>query len=659
MTIVYGVTREGFNQKRLPEIKENLENLFIQEFSDVNLDPQSVIGQIIGIFSKVFADIWENEANVYLSQYLASASGVSLDNVVAISGITRIQAQRTIVVGIATGVENTFIPINTLVKVPNTNQTFYSIQNAFITSSNSAQNTVNVNALSAQEYKVVLSGVTYLYSKPIITFSGPIVAGNIIQTRINGINIPGVPFNTNSATTLNDLVTTITTILTAVTSGSIVGNAITLTPTLGSQIIVNTVLVTGIGAPTATITFAVPLNLSEIAEYLSANIDNSTIVSSTWVSGQTFQIKTLDSQVSYSLIVGTGLEITSVSSPILFLAQNIGVVPVPANSMTEIITPIAGWQSITNFDAGITGRDIETDVELRLRALLSTRSAGLATVEAIRSRLLQDVPNITSVTIFENVTLTQENVVISFSQDFVTLNNIQVFINANLIGNVVFNTNHLTTINLIATLLQSQPEVLLATVMGVGNRQITLVMNPTFIVNPTFNITLGASQPTYIISGGRPPKSFETVVAGGLNANVALSIWKSKPAGIQTFGNTTVITLDSQGNNQAISFTRATPVYIWVIATIVLNPQEIFPVNGLQLISNAILAYGNTLGIGIDVLIQRVESAVFSVSGVASVVVQLAKTLSPTDNPAYGFISIPIANIENSSFNLSRITVGI
>lgn len=658
MTIQYGVTPQGFNQKRLPEIKNDLENLFIQEFSEVNLDSQSVIGQIIGIFSKVYADIWENEAQVYVSQYLSSASNVSLDNLVALIGITRIQAQRTIVVGVATGNENTFIPINSLARVPLTNQTFYSSQNAFITSSNSVQNTVLITIATNQQYTVIISGISYVYSIPIITFSGNLIAGNIIQARINNINIPDVPFNTDNATTLNDFLIAITTALTAVSGGTVGTNDLTLDTALGFQVIVNSVLISGAGAPTATITFDTPI-LNDIAQYLSANIDaNSLLASSSWVSGASFEITALSSQSSYSLLVGSGLQITSVASPIIFLAQNIGVVPVPLNSMTEILTPIAGWNSITNFEAGLTGRLIETDSELRLRALTSIKGLGLATVEAIRAKLLQDVLGVTSVTMFENVTLQQNNILIVFSQDFVSLNNIDININGIVVGTVVFSVDNLTTMNLIQSVIASQIEVSNCLVQGVGNNELLISMYPSFVLNIDFVITLGATQPTFKISGGREPKSFEAVIAGGLNADIAQSIWRSKPAGIKSFGNTTVITLDSQGNNQAISFSRATNQYIWVIATIVLNPQETFPTNGLQLVSEAILAYGQSLGIGIDVLIQRVQSAVFTVQGISSVTIQLAKTANPTDTPSYASLNIPIDEIEISNFDLSRIIVG-
>lgn len=657
----YGVTPEGFNMMRLPEIKDQYEDLFIAEFGDINLDAQSVTGQIIGIFSKVLADDWENLSDVYSSQYPNSASGVSLDNVVQLNGLTRLPALRTSVIGSATGVPGTLIPAGSLARLTGSGEIFFSTANAFINNASALANTINVTALAAQQYTVLISGIAYIYSLPIISFSGPIVSGNSISVRINGQNLPLVPYNTSSAQTLTDLATMITTNLpSTVASATVVSNTVKLVPVLGKQIIVNTVNVSGGGAPTGSVIFDTPANVNNVAQYLSANINaNSPIASSNWVSGSSFTVAARNSNFPYSMNVGTNLQITSTSSPIPFLAQTFGPISAPANSLTEILTPVAGWASLTNPQAGITGRNQETDAELRLRREQSLHLLGAATVEAIRSRLLQEVPGVTSVTVFENVTLTQDPISVVFSTDFITGNTVQVNLDGDNIGSVSYVSSHLQVMNDLAALLAAQPEIKAASVGGVGNRELTIEMNDAEEIELEFNISGGVSQPTSTQSGGRPPKSFEAVVEGGADADVALKIWQLKPAGIQTFGNTHVVVTDSQGNPQGIDFTRATPVYIWVDVVLTLNPQETFPANGQELVSQAILAYGDTLGIGIDVIIQRVQAVCFSVPGIASATVQLARTLNPTDTPSYVSTDINIGETEISVWDLSRINVSI
>lgn len=652
----YGVTPQGFKIMRLIEAKEMLENLFTNEFSEINLEPQSVAGQIIGIFAKVIADDWENLEDVYLSQYPNSASGVSLDNVVQLNGLTRLPASRTTVIGVATGNNGTLIPIGSLASTPTNGNIFQSTANAFITNGTAVRNTIQVASAVAQVYTVVINGVSYIYSLPTLTFSGPIVSGNQINVRINGVSIPTVTYVTSSAATLNALAAQILlTVGGSVASATVVGNTVQLTPVLGQQIIAETPIVTGGGAPTGSVTFRTPV-LNDIAEYVAARIDTSAIVNATWTSGSSFTIQAQSSSVPYSILVGTNLQITSVSSPVPFQAQEYGPIAVPAGSLTNILTPIAGWNSLTNFDAGVIGRFQETDAELRLRRQATLRGLGYSTVEAFLARI-PEVPGVTDVLVFENVTLTQDPIVITFSTDFVSGNSVIVNFEGNNIGTVNYVSSNLQVMNDIAALLGSQEEIQSAVVSGVGNHVLTLTMKDGQDVEVEFSITPIPGSPTYTLAGGRPPKSFESVVQGGSDNAVAQKIWELKPAGILTFGNTHVPITDGQGNTHNINFTRAVPVYIWVLVTITVDAN--FPANGLQLVSDAILAYGNSLGIGSTVYIQRVQAAIFSVPGVTSATVQLARTMNETDTPVYGSTDITIAATEISVWTLGRINVSI
>ena len=656
----YGVTPDGFKAKRLLDVKNQLETLFISEFGDVNLDPQSVIGQIIGIFSKAFADIWENTQDVYLSQYPNSASGVSLDNVVALTGITRLEAERTVVIGVAQGVENTLIPAGSLVRIPASNETFFSQETAFITRSNSVQNIIEVIDLQPITYTVVIDGQPYNFNLPNMVFSAPLVSGNIIETRINGVNLNSIPWVTDSDTTLNNLANEIETNVSlngAVLSANVIaGNTIELTPAIGKSIVVNSVNVIGGGASYSE-TLRTPANKAQIITNLVGLLNTNSKLNAVG-NDPLFTITATSTQNPYSLIVGSLLNINQTSSPITFYAQNFGAIPAPQGSLTQIVTPVTGWNTITNFEAGITGREQETDAELRLRRLKSLRIAGYATVESIRSRILQEVSGVTAVEIFENVTLTQTPIIVIFSIDFVSTNTIEVFADGVSLGVQTWAGSHLATINNIANVIKTRNEVLNAVVGGVGNREIEITLKDAQELILSFTILGSTPNPTYTLTGAIPPKSFETIVEGGSDQDIAKKIWETKPAGIQTYGNKHIPIVDSQGFTQTINYTRATPVYIWVKMTITLNPQQTFPPNGLLNISNSILTYGNALGIGVDVIKQKLESLAFLTSGVASATVQLAKTYNINDIPSYVLTDISIQDTEKSIFDISRINVG-
>lgn len=82
-------------------------------------------------------------------------------------------------------------------------------------------------------------------------------------------------------------------------------------------------------------------------------------------------------------------------------ALEAGPLEIPALETWEIITPITGWDALTNAAAGLTGRAVETDAELRARLAARRGGAGAGTPEAITARLL-DVPGVISARVIEN-----------------------------------------------------------------------------------------------------------------------------------------------------------------------------------------------------------------------------------------------------------------
>jgi uncharacterized phage protein gp47/JayE len=69
-------------------------------------------------------------------------------------------------------------------------------------------------------------------------------------------------------------------------------------------------------------------------------------------------------------------------------ADTLGAVTAPANSITRIVTPSRGWNSVNNPAAAAPGSPVESDSDLRQRQGVSTTIPALTVVEAIRGALL-------------------------------------------------------------------------------------------------------------------------------------------------------------------------------------------------------------------------------------------------------------------------------
>ena len=747
---IFGLTPEGFNRKRLPDVKEDQEEALTAQYGEIDTDPQSLFGQEIGVFSKQYTDNWETMEDVYYSSYPNTAEGVSLDYVVALNGITRLSAQATRVTAICYGLQSTLIPQNALALQPTTNDSFYCELDTIISSENAVDTTISVDALASQRYENLVNGNLYFASYPRIIFDALFVTANVVTPSINSVELTGVPFNTDSQTTIEDVATAIqalTSVLSAtaklglvinfdidfdsnssilatingvgltpviwnvnqagtiadlateiqgdesVTTCTVTGvNQITIVPvdegtfqvdsiiTSGlapqpvpidqvidvvpdlSQMVTVDYVTTTLGASQANATsvFRTPSTINTVVAQL-ATVINAGVVPVTITNNLdgTYRALANDGLTSYSISTNANFTIQTIGSPVQFLANELGPIPVPINTLIEILSPISGWNSITNLVAGQTGREIETDAELRLRRQNSVRIVGSATVEAIRARILQEVSGVTQAFVFENRTMKEVDVEIVFSIDLVASNQVAITVNSVPLTPVVYAVSHLNTMQLIAVALMTVSGIDVVTVGGAGNRTLTVVFDQgydMYILPPS--VSGGTVQANTTVSGGRVPKSFEVVVQGGTNEDIGNKIWETKPAGIQTFGNTSYGVIDSQGDTQVMNFSRPVPIYIWLNLDLTLTTEETFPTNGIELVKQAIQLYGDSLGIGEDVFNQRVLCQIFEVSGIAKGNLTMTSTLNIGDSPSnFNANDISISDSQLAIFNISRMNV--
>jgi hypothetical protein len=156
---------------------------------------------------------------------------------------------------------------------------------------------------------------------------------------------------------------------------------------------------------------------------------------------------------------------------------------------------------------------------------------------------------------------------------------------------------------------------------------------------------------------GLPGKSFEIVVWDdvGMDADdteIAQAIWDNKPAGMRAYGTTTAQARDSKGRLRDVSFTRATqvPIYFDVFATVDLTS---FPADGDDQIKDALVALGDALEMGDDVIALAFRAAGLTVRGVTDVpALELDFGSSPTATA-----NIPVGSRQIATFDTGRITV--
>lgn len=155
---------------------------------------------------------------------------------------------------------------------------------------------------------------------------------------------------------------------------------------------------------------------------------------------------------------------------------------------------------------------------------------------------------------------------------------------------------------------------------------------------------------------GLPPHSIELVVYGGLDEAIAAAIHRRKGAGIQTYGNVTVPVVDASGRIKNISFSRPTPVNVWV-KVFNLVTDNTFPLDGVEQIKQRIAEYigSNTRGglnIGQTVICVALPTEVFRVQGVVDFDLQIS-----ADGENFSWKNITIAAREKAVTDESMVVV--
>lgn len=149
-------------------------------------------------------------------------------------------------------------------------------------------------------------------------------------------------------------------------------------------------------------------------------------------------------------------------------------------------------------------------------------------------------------------------------------------------------------------------------------------------------------------SEGLPRKSFESIVYGGTNENIAQAIFEKKPAGIEPFGSITEIVTDSSNNNHQIKFSRATPINIYFDMDLDTNGD--YPLNGNEQVTEMLVNYISSVGVGENVIYNKIIDIIFNIEGINDIIrLKIGKVPSPTSEDNIEIQSREVAETDSSN----------
>jgi len=609
--MAFGINTTGFNRKRIEDIRDEIKSSLRGTFGNsVNLDERAPLGQLLGIFSERESLIWQLFEDIYNNLNPTGAEGVSLDNVVSLTGSVRKSATKSTGTLTLFGTVATVIPADRIVSVAgNPAAKFLTSASATIAAGvdeiqtitfsqvpDAGSFTLNFDGevtaaiLSSDNAAAVDTKLEALVNLDSVTVTGSFTAGFIITfTSSNGSTPqPLLIVGANSLTT--NEITSITTV--ADVAGSLDGKYFRINDEDGSvgvwidvdnngtsipggaAALSRSIEVTGVvtGDSATLVATAVSSAINADAKYVATSVGAVVTITD---ADQGARTDAIDGNSGFSFAVTKqGQEVLGVTiSPVETLsgalpqvnvavsAQTAGATPAPAGGLTVIETPVTGWSSATNALDIVIGADTETDALLKTRRLSELAVAGRATVNAILAKILA-IADVTNAIVFEN----QTNV--------------------------------------------TDPD-------------------------------------------GRPPNSVEVVVQGGTNAAVAAALFDVVAAGIESYGTELEAVEDSQGFEHNVGFSRPTAIPVHIEIDIVDDPN-LFPADGAVQIENAIVAAGDALGIGTDVIVTpRLICSIDTVPGILSAVVRLSTIALPVS----GSSAFTAVN-SSGTMNLLHVTHG-
>jgi uncharacterized phage protein gp47/JayE len=162
-------------------------------------------------------------------------------------------------------------------------------------------------------------------------------------------------------------------------------------------------------------------------------------------------------------------------------------------------------------------------------------------------------------------------------------------------------------------------------------------------------------------SDGRPPRSIEFLIYDGSSDgsvadadDIRAAIFKTKAAGMSTYGTVAGTYNDPAGDGHIVYFSRPTGVPVYVRLDVTASTAEGWSSTSSDALKASIVNWARTsLSVGEDVSIARVSAQGFSVAGVTDVT--LAR-IGLTD-PASGSVNLVMTSRQLAAFDTSRIII--
>ena len=184
-----------------------------------------------------------------------------------------------------------------------------------------------------------------------------------------------------------------------------------------------------------------------------------------------------------------------------------------------------------------------------------------------------------------------------------------------------------------------------------GKATVEAIQDDTSLVSGVLIAKVIDNDLSTVDGDGRNPHSFETIVQGGLDADIGKAVLTAKPAGIESVGNTAIATTDKYGNAKTVYITRPTSINLAFQVEYTKHGETTFPIDGEDLIKQAVKDYTDTLILGQDITpLSYYGYIIAAVGALAALTVSVQQIAAQGDSPNGGSWQTTVLPIGESEF---------
>lgn len=417
--MAFGLTPAGFVPKTEAEILQSLLD-GVQAGVAVSLDrgPESTLSRLLGAYARVLAEGWSAADAIWRAGTPAGAEGVLLDDLVAVTGIARLPATRSLARVLCIGRDGAELPAGRVVHSQRGHR-FVSGEAAVLTPSLFQARVSFARPTPHTRYRLRIDG----QAAEIIAGVGDtaLALAQRLYAQLRTLNLPmtmSVERGGAVALLAHDL--SARPAVTLEVEPPWTGELRLLAATAGQTYAVGVTEPSGnilaIGVTTGTNPPNAATILANIAGTLSApstafdaelSGDGLALLIRHRFPGGLFALQHT-AQLANRTVTPSAESLASLHTQLLpaallrFDAESTGPIPAAALALDGIATPVAGWERAFNPEAAAEGRLLESDAELRVRQRRSLQVPGVAVRESVSARLRQEFPESHAVRVIEN-----------------------------------------------------------------------------------------------------------------------------------------------------------------------------------------------------------------------------------------------------------------